>query len=432
VSDAKTLVIGSSGHGHVTCIEWSDVLNVNVLDYHQVVLNCRPLTGNWLSSVPWDYFKKLRTTFCRLLDSRGRLIALGTETRTGKASAAGSGQTTYSWCPFDIATEAEAGDTVTIQPGEFDSYLSKLKTWKYWYRIPASCLTHELTDFFGSTADISYKIEEENIATNRYGKALAAALTIKTRDRGAYEGEWDAVGPPIVVLPDIPELETREALNLILEDLLGVPQISLPPAWASQVSLPGVAAHERKIGELYDVIRGLEGEIAGAELLKAELESYKKLLYATGPELEQVFRKCLETLGATTSPARYSQEEFIFDFEGTRCLVECKGVSKSAARAHVNQLTTYVDKYEEDEGSVGKGVLLVNAWRNLAPAVRGQEATPIFPPNVVERATQLRFALVSSVEFFDAFCRFLNREVEGGAIVRKLINTAGIVDFSSR
>lgn len=241
--------------------------------------------------------------------------------------------------------------------------------------------------------------------------------------------DWSELGP-IVILPDVPELETREALNLILEDLLGQPQMALPPEWAAEVSVPGIAEYQRQIEEHHQAIRELEGKIATADGLKSEREWYKKLLYATGPELEQVFCKCLEKLGATIVPAQYWQEEFVFDFEGTRCLVECKGVSKSAARAHVNQLTTYVDEYQERERTAGKGVLFVNAWRNLPPAQRGQYGTAVFPPNVVERAIQLGFALVSSLDFFDAFCQFLDGKVESDSIVRKMVAAIGVVEFA--
>jgi len=128
-------------------------------------------------------------------------------------------------------------------------------------------------------------------------------------------------------------------------------------------------------------------------------------------------------------PTQYSQEEFVFDFEDQRCLVECKGVSKSAARGHVNQLTTYVDQYQETAGAAGKGVLFVNAWRNHPPMQRGEVDTPIFPPNVIERATQLGFALVSSLDFFNAFSQFLDGKVEGVAILRPLIAANGVVKF---
>jgi hypothetical protein len=127
--------------------------------------------------------------------------------------------------------------------------------------------------------------------------------------------------------------------------------------------------------------------------------------------------------------AKYSQEEFVLEFEGSTLLVECKGITKSVSLGHVRQLFDYMTKYEEDEGISGKGVLLGNAWKEMPPNERNRQDTQTFPANVISRATAMGMGLVSSAEFFDAYCRFLAKEVDGGIILRAIVAGSGVVSF---
>jgi hypothetical protein len=269
-------------------------------------------------------------------------------------------------------------------------------------------------------------IVPQMIATNRYERPLAVEYTLGVSGRDGVSG---LIFGSITLLPDLPEIDSREAVNLVLEDLIGLPQSTLPPEWTGRLVVPGISQLETEIEIRIGEIEKLKKEVVSLESQRGALEWYRKLLYASGAELEMVFRKCLETMGGAVTPAKYSQEEFVLDFEDRRCLVECKGVSKSAALTHVRQLTSYTLQYEEDEGKSGRGVLFVNAWRNLPPEVRESEEAPTFPANVIAAARQHAIALVSSVDFFSAYCEFLAGRMEGSAILRHLTSSSGVVAF---
>jgi hypothetical protein len=110
-------------------------------------------------------------------------------------------------------------------------------------------------------------------------------------------------------------------------------------------------------------------------------------------------------------------------------LIECKGVGKSIARSHVVQLLGYLAKFEENEGRSGKGILLGNAWKDLPIDQRGQTDNVMFPDNVITSATSNSIALVSSVDFFHVFCRFLAGEVTGNVILDRITSAVGVVSF---
>lgn len=250
----------------------------------------------------------------------------------------------------------------------------------------------EILDIFGRPEIVNYRVNFVSLAENRYSKVLAGVFQLKM---SSYSGESVLESGYLTLLPLIETLEEREAVNLVLEDLLSLPQITLPPEWAENVPMPLVPEITSAINAKRAAISALESEIVEAKRKKRELEEFKKLLYASGGELEEIFAACLERCGGTIEPAKYSQEEFLLNYQGNAYLVECKGVTKSVTLTHVRQLLDYLIKFEEEEGRSGKGILLGNAWRDLPLIDREREGRVVFPGNAISRTEANGIALVS-------------------------------------
>jgi SAM-dependent methyltransferase len=420
---SKTLVVGSPGHAHVACVAWTDLKSVNLKDFDAIVFNVASLDDETILRLPdYGFFKDVRKELARLLKSGGRIIALTPEKRSIKQKD--DWRTNWEWCPFNIETQPEAGDTIEIKRAVFDSYLSKLKRWTFYYFVPRQALTYEMTDVFGNPASINYNLSTVEYAVNRYGMMLAGEVPIMI----SLPSGQNSIFGSVTVLPHFTELEQKDAMNLILEDLLGRPQKQLPPDWASQISMPFVIEIKAEIEQKNVAIESLRQEIAASELKCAEIEKWKKLVYETGHELENIFEAAIIKLGAETHPA-IAEEEFIFDHKGKAGVVECKGVTKSVSLDHLRQADSHVLKFAETENHEGKGVLFGNAWRNLALSARGSGERPIFPDNVVKQAAKREIALVSACDFLEVFCRFLKGEVSGEAILDAIVAQNGIVDF---
>jgi hypothetical protein len=143
--------------------------------------------------------------------------------------------------------------------------------------------------------------------------------------------------------------------------------------------------------------------------------------------------------------SKTSLRNVLSNVEGASALLEKKNLClnttvnliRSSARASVRalpavtfvQLLGYLAKFEEDEGRSGKGILLGNAWKDLPVDERDQKNSVIFPDNVIASAASNSIALVSSVDFFDVFCRFLAGEVTGTAILDRVTSAVGVVSF---
>ena len=420
----KTLVIGSTGHAHVTCVQWKDLAKMNLVDYENVVINVRSLNESILKGLKFNFFDRIRTDLSRLLDSRGQLVVLGDE-RINVRISQHAVHSNYSWSPITIGTKQESGTTVKIRGQQFAKFLCLLKEWQYYYFIPQASLTTELTQVCGGTHICRYKNNIEPLAVSRYDRLLAFSMTF---DIFAVKDDiYIQTLGKMTFLPVIGGLEERDAVRIVLEELLGVAQITLPPAWVDTVPIPLATDVQKEIDDKETQIATLNNSIAELENEKQKIEKYKTLLYASGHELEDIFADCLARMGGKVTPAKYSEEEFILEVKGGIYLVECKGVGNSIALTHVRQLTDYMLKFEEDEGKAGKGILLGNAWKDIPIEQRTGNEHIFFPDNVVNRAQKLDICLLSSVDFYFAFCKFLAGEIVGEVILDQIVNTIGVV-----
>lgn len=418
----KTLVVGSSGHEHVTCVDWPGLTSVNLKDFDAVVVNVASLDDSTIKSLPeYGFFKDVRTELSHLLDSGGTIVVLTPERRTIKHKD--DGRTNWEWCPIIVGTSSEAGDTVEIRRPVFERYLSKLKRWTFYFFVPQSCLTRQLTDVFGSPADYTYRLDADAYAVNRYGKMLAGEVPLLITTHDGLVSKYGS----IILLPMIPDLEQKEAVNLILEDLIAKPQRSLPPDWVDQIPMPFVDEIDAEIAQRQTAIDSLRQQIIASQKRRDEIEKWKKLVYATGHELEEIFEEAVILLGAKTKPAA-AEEEFTFEHKGKTGVVECKGVTKSISLDHVRQTDSHVLNLDSEECGA-KGILFGNAFRQLPLAERDKSDTRVFPDNVVKRAAQREIALVDASAFLVVFCRFLKNELSGEAILDAMMEQSGIVDF---
>jgi hypothetical protein len=239
----KTLVVGSSGHAHVTCVAWPNLRSVNLKDFDAVVVDVTSLDDETIKLLPrYGFFNEVRKDLSLLLASGGVIIALTPERRG--VEQRNDWRNNWEWCPIEIGIQAEAGDTIQMKSTSFERYLSKLKLkrWTFYFFVPEVPLTTELTEVFGSAYNTAYRLPIEPYAINRYGKTLAGEVSLLIGADGHGYNKFGSV----TLLPVLAELEQKEAINLILEDLIGKPQQALPPEWIGQIPMPFVDALRKR------------------------------------------------------------------------------------------------------------------------------------------------------------------------------------------
>ncbi|MFX1589950.1 MAG: hypothetical protein ACFFC1_17545 [Promethearchaeota archaeon] len=435
IDKLKILVIGSKGHRYVDCVEWNNVSYPNIVDYDIVIVNVRSISDDFLKKVSSETINTLQLSLARLVMSKGTLIVLSDFiSQVERKSKYPSRCNNYFWTPLVFGFIFESGTTIKMVNDIFTKYHSSFRKWSYYFPQDNFYITREMENAFDHISNALYKLEFKVFYQNRYGQMLSGCLWIEVYHGKRRVSSQDAlkklkVSGKIILLPLLENLEDRDAVNLVLEDLIGKKQTSLPPSWSDKIKMPFVDEIDKKIENCQKEIDNQFVEISKLEKSKLEFEEYKKLLYTDGPELEEIFKKCLNELGAKVEPARYSEEEYCLVYNEEDYPVEAKGVSKSIALVHLRQIRDYMDIYEDKTGKESHGILLGNAWKNIPIEERNSKEKPIFPNNVIKRATNLNISLVSSVDFFYAFCGFLEDKSLGQKIIDKIVNSVGVVSF---
>ncbi len=431
----RLLMVGCTSFAGFDSVAWEDqeVPNIPV-----VIVSVPHITEDFLKSVDNDFFRDVKMSLVRFLHSGGKMVVLvSTNLSVHRPSKYPEQVSSSDWCPITYATVEEAGKSIVRKQEMYSSYLNKMSEWSFYLAIPRGCLTSELTDFYGPTHKTSYKVPLEPYLENRYGRVLAGHFHVEVRRErerdGGYGGTWreypespDNKTGTVVLLPLINRISPEEALAEILQEEVGFSLTSPEPDWALRIEMPSVPelvhqveAAQARIAEEADKVEMLNAQIAA-------IHSFRRLLYGTGPELEAIVKRTLERLGATVSPSKYAQEEYILEYDGEEFLMEVKGVAKSISLTHLRQLNDYLLKYQEDTGKECKGILFGNAWRNIPPEMRGTEDTPEFPDNVVRRAEQWGVSLVSARAFFEEFMKALEAPELSNDLLAVLTRSSGV------
>lgn len=434
----RLLLIGCNSFSGINSVEWGSALEENILDYDIVVASVPHITDEFLIDAKDDFLKKIRERLVRFLDSHGKLVVLLQSEKTIKrANNSPKSVTNLDWCPINIHIVTDSGKSISIKrDGMYEEYLRKMSYWTYFIKIPRTSLSNELVQFYGPKA--KYEIPKCPYLENRYGRMLAGECCIfvlnKKTTHTAYGIPYDSfneqpdfITGPIVFLPLIEGTTKEEALLEILKEEIGYSLKSPAPDWAEKVEMPGVATLCEQVNEAEKNIENENERIKKLSARIGDLNAYRRLLYATGNELEDVVRKSLELCGGEVKPAGYGEEEYILEVDGEEYLIEVKGVAKSISMKHLRQLNDYLAKYEEDTDKEPKGILVGNAWRNEEPELRDAHDTPVFPANVIKRGAKWEISLLSSLTLFDAVCGVLKNQYEGPEILKKIITASGVV-----
>ena len=260
LSSKRCLVLGSTGYTGIDAVEWDAEDLPNIVDYDVVVVDVRSLHEEMLATIPSQRFRDFRTDLTRLLDSEGCIVVVSDFHKTYSPDRSlGIIVDNYDWCPITIGISKDSGKSLAVTDQRFAGYTKHLEQWPYYFFVPRSCLTSELTTFYGSPSNTRYKISLSSFVENRYKKTIAGAMRIevkqeRTKSSGyetyrEYPNAPDFVTGEIVLLPLIEKFDHKDAVRLVLEEVVGVSLTYVPPSWVESVAIPGVSEVEAAVGE---------------------------------------------------------------------------------------------------------------------------------------------------------------------------------------
>lgn len=461
MSDAekKIIVIGSEGHSGVENVAWTTEDMPNIADYDNVVLDTYSLSA-LLRKVPrikifkGEYRKEKDANFLRkiksnqesvrerllhLLHSGGNIYVISSPRERHPISLY-SDCNNYEWSPLPIDTVKEQGETIKIVDDSFAHYFQFVKKWSFCFEELEPDYSHvkDIHNFYKGKYYV--KPEMEIIAENRYTRPIAIRLwysLYQFKNESALKEAMASihsynyhdknrvfVSGQIVLLPPPTEIDSREAINVILEDLWDIQQKTPPPEGIDKILLPGEAQLKQEIKEELDKIDKLKTKISGLEERNKEITQFKQLIYETGDPLEDICKMTLRQLGCKTDD---SVEDFILTTGDKEAIVEVKGRLKSILREDGAQLAQNRRNYAIQKGKgirKIKAILLGNPWRLVLPLEERTKKEP-FSIHLAEDSDIEDMALVTTVELFRAYCEFLKGNISSDEIIEHLFSGVG-------
>ena len=395
----RTIVVGAKSP-YCTSVRWSDVTQKNFVDYDVAILIVRDLSdGAMMLNGP--LLSQMQNQLLRLVGSGGQLIVVTPgqypfTTRHSDQNAAVIKSNLGAILPIPVSFRSESGHTVTrIDDKPYVRYLRHVKKWDFWASITGQ----------GSV--------EGPFLSNREGRTIAGFF---------------AVGPNgLTILPDVDELTPDEiALEILTE--LGFQETEVPPPdWVQSISVPGLAEIGTAMADCRSQIQEATVRLQKHEDEWRAIDKYRKLLYSTGDDLENIVDQVLTDLGAIVSEERHGVEDSLVTMGGSTCVVEVTGTDATLKLLKVRQLLDHAMLVEEKTGTRPKAILVANALRTLAPSDRDGADPPEYPSNVLERMKESKSALVPSRWLFEKYCEVLAGKTDKATIIAEILGANGLI-----
>lgn len=423
----RILILGGKDFSGVDCQDWVDLRLPDIADYHVVIVNVVSMTKNLRER----FFQgEIKFHLLELLNTGGTLFAIGCPRKLITPFH----ESNYAWCPIPLEITNLSGANFYFEDSTFKDYFRNVRQFLYYFDKP-----NNLKD-----GNYSYEYSIQHSVKNRHGKYLAGKIVFNRyrtkevpRSSTGYDGTKEVLSEKnesgdFYFLPSPTEITDIEAISYILNKFLNIHQITPPPEWTESFGVPELNSVQEQMKTNIEKITQITQENDSLRKKEAELVSYRELLYETGIALEEIVRKIFTILGHEPKPPKF-KEEFIIEFDNKVGIIECKGNEKSIKRDDFRQILEHTKEYELEGRVDYKGILIGNGWRLLPVQDRNTSDTPIFPKGkdgVIEIAAKHGIALVSSVDLFNVFCKFLKKEVSAEDILRRIFSANGEASFN--
>lgn len=251
------------------------------------------------------------------------------------------------WLPFSIEIDTdESGKSVEVLDESWAWYFGDEFSWD------------KLLS--GTTSSTGYDIEE--LATNSYAKNISVKVYSSYGEDGY-----------VALLPSSDEVSYSDFVAYTLKEVFGL-DITVegrsPPSWLSDYRLPGEENIESQIAKRKEEIAELESELDSQT-------TYKKLLYETDTQLEEVTKRTLREFGFTVEDGIPGKRDGILETNSTDFALEITGTTGGIKLSKCRQLDEWVENLTvESPGGDISGLLIVNPEMSTPPDERQIELEP--------------------------------------------------------
>ncbi|MFD7897412.1 hypothetical protein [Streptomyces sp. NPDC059743] len=199
---------------------------------------------------------------------------------------------------------------------------------------------------------------------------------------------------------------------------------SIPP-WLERCEFPEDVENAEHVKRIKEDILALKQRLEELEVESDNSRQWKQLIYAQGVPLERQAMQAFEAIGFESQQGPEGRADILLRKNGVRAVVEVKGVSKSAAEKNAAQLEKWVSEEIVDGESKVKGILLVNAWREIAPDVRSE---PAFPSQMVDFSVRREHCLMTGGQLLAMVRACMANPSRADSIASEILQTVGVLE----
>lgn len=201
------------------------------------------------------------------------------------------------------------------------------------------------------------------------------------------------------------------------------------PGWVEQYLIGDEQQYALIKKALEQERKALDEKIAQNEQQLQKFLEIKRLIFVGDEALEKVVEEVFRDLGFKVVVPEGNNDDLNILEEDFTAVVEIKGLTKSASTANGMQLEKWVSNYGIDNNVVAKGILIVNAFKDLAPKDRKEKP---FPQDLFDYSTKREHCLMLTLDLLNIYVDFRAGLVAKEEIKVLLSTTVGILAYEPR
>jgi len=197
------------------------------------------------------------------------------------------------------------------------------------------------------------------------------------------------------------------------------------PDWATQI-FPYEMEINTQFQNLLKEESKIKNKINETKLQVSQLAELKLLLYGTGNQLEEKIEFIFRQFGYEVKKPKGNRDDLIIKYKHDVCVVEVKGVTKSAAEKHSAQLQKWVSNYHVENNHNPKGLLLINTYKDTPINKRREDD---FPNQMMKYVKQMDHALLTTAQLFSIYLDFEQKKISLMQIHNLIHSTIGQIEY---
>lgn len=226
-----------------------------------------------------------------------------------------------------------------------------------------------------------------SIFASKGGGNLILLPTVNFSPVAAEDGEED--------WPEEAAQFQGDLVAALLEPSAGA--ISSRPSWADNYATKAQQELKDKVVAQQQKVEKARVRLAKLQGQREEAEARDQLYLGTGRALELQVREVLGLLGGEVRESEAGRDDWHVAFPEGPAVLEVKGLTKSAAEKHAAQLEKWVAGAYEESGTMPKGILVANTWREEPLSERDKED---FPTQMVPYSEGRGHCLLTGLQLF--------------------------------